>query len=57
MQRKLTVGEKRVAVSIVVAEAHELTIALKPAIFDKFVDFCYVRTPHTRLMKMFTMPT
>ena len=42
MQRKLTVGEKRVAVSIIVAEAHALTMrALEPTIFTKFVSFGY----------------
>ena len=55
--RKLTVGGTQVAVSIIVAEAHELnTRPLEPTIFDKFVSFGYVRTPHTRLIKVFTTP-
>ena len=56
--RKLSAGAKRIAVSLLVAEAHELTMkALEPTIFQTFVQFGYIHTEHTRLMKLFTMPS
>ena len=56
--RKLSAGAKRIAVSLLVAEAHEITMkALEPTIFQKFVQFGYIHTEHTRLMKLFTMPS
>ena len=58
IRRKLRVGQKRGAVSIIVAEAHALTTrASESTILDQFVSFGYVRTQPTSLMKMFPMPT
>ena len=46
------------AVWIIVAKAHELTMrVLEPTIFETFIGFGYVRTQHTGLMKMVTMPS
>ena len=40
------------------AEAHELTMwALEPTIFEKFVQFGYIHSQHTRLMKLFATPS
>ena len=37
--------------------SHELTMqALKPTVCEKFVQFGYIHSQHTRLMKLFTMP-
>ena len=50
------VDAKRVAVSLLVAEAHDLTMqALKPTTFQKFVHFGFIHPQHTSLMKLFTI--
>ena len=38
--------------------SHELTMqALEPTTFEKFVQFGYIHSQHTRLMKLFPMPS
>ena len=54
--RTMSAGAKRIAISLLVAEANELTMqALEPTIFEKFVQFGSIHSQHTRLMKLFTM--
>ena len=49
--RKLRAGAKGIVASLLVAEAHELTMhTLEPTIFQSFVLFGYIHTQHTSLM-------
>ena len=55
---KLTVAGKRIAVTLLVAEAHKQTMAdLLPTLFQKFVQFGYVHSKPASEMHMFTMPS
>ena len=52
----LSAGEKSVVVSLLVAQAHHLTMqALEHNTFEKFVQSRYIHSQHTQLSKPFTM--
>ena len=57
-QRKLSAAEKRVAVTLLVAEAHEKTMAdVAPTMFETFKSFGLIYNSQTRDFKFFTAPT
>ena len=57
-QRKLSAAEKRVAVTLLVAEAHEKTMAdVARTMFETFKSFGLIYNSHTRDFKFFTAPT
>ena len=57
-QRKLSAAEKRMAVSLLLAQAHEKTMAdVAPTMFETFKFFGLIYNSHTRDFKFFTTPT
>ena len=57
-QRKLSAAKKRVAVSVMVAEAHENTMSdVAPTMFEAFKAFGLIYNTHSTDFKFFTAPT
>ena len=57
-QRKLPAAERRLAVTLMVAEAHENTMSdVAPTMFKTFKAFGLIYSTHTRDFRFFTAPT
>ena len=57
-QRRLSAAEKGVAVTLLVAEVHEKTMAdVAPAMFETFNSFGLIYNSHSRDFEFFTNPT